>query len=587
MSKTEIQEDSHPKGLLGSLLGILRNDEPGEQPSEPEERPPDEPPEEQGPSTDPCFEIPPDSGLYQLWRKWAPESTPPPLSLGTGEDGAPLAGREVEREKNRVREALEREAQRRLRTLAGLPAKTDPETGEGIPPKMDAQCFFYVAQNGMAAWCFLYPPIGGGEGQDLEDFGKTMQASHITSGIDAQAVTELLSRRRYFELRLIAIGTPVVEGEDGSILERYPRQRPQSVQMDETGRVDYRAQSYVQGVGKGDVICDVIPPTPGTDGLRVDGKPVKPKAVKPARLPKGSNTALSEDGAHLIATMEGNLEYAGSVFQVKPTLDIAGDIDYSTGNIDFRGDVHIRGDVRENFTVRATGTITIDGLVEAATLEAGGDIIVANGILGDNKALIKSRGTVRARYLENCVVFSGACTIADCIMASRIYSDDCVYVTGGRGTIIGGGVTAARRIEAQIIGSKSGRETEITLGVLPYVQEEKQDNEADLEAMRKELEELDRQLSYLESQQGIAGSSAQLAKSRLRRSVLALKADKLTHRQEELEEMQPDLSQCRLECGTVFPITRLSIGPDMRVIEQLWTKCAAVYDMENREIKFV
>lgn len=62
----------------------------------------------------------------------------------------------------------------------------------------------------------------------------------------------------------------------------------------------------------------------------------------------------------LIATMDGHLEYSNGAFYVRPVLEIRGDVDYSTGNIDFIGDVQIAGDVRENFSVRATGSITVD-----------------------------------------------------------------------------------------------------------------------------------------------------------------------------------------------------------------------------------
>ena len=97
----------------------------------------------------------------------------------------------------------------------------------------------------------------------------------------------------------------------------------------------------------------------------------------------------------LIATQDGHLTFAHEAFQVSPLLEIQGDVDYSTGNIDFSGDVHICGDVRENFTVHAQGTVTVDGLVEAATVEAGGDLVIARGVVGDGRALLKSNGCVR------------------------------------------------------------------------------------------------------------------------------------------------------------------------------------------------
>lgn len=587
LRKNEPDEEGRPKGLFATLFGTHKNSEEdsvGGDDGLPEEVKPEEPV-----VIDSYFDIGPETALYQLWRRWNAAAPPPRLSIGTEEEGVLLTGRALEQEKSRVRDTLEREAKKRLAAYLALPVPKPPEEGEPEleQPSLPAQCVTCVSSDWMTAWGFLFPPLAGGADPSLEELGKAMGASHITAGIDSEAVTSMFISKDYFKLRLIARGTPVTEGEDGSIEERYPRQRPQGVQVDELGQVDYRSQSYVQVVQKGEVICDIIPPVPGTDGVRVDGKAIQPRGVKPAKVPKGSNTTISEDGAQLIATMDGHLEYSGSAFQIKPMLEVGNNVDYSTGNIDFRGDVHIRGDIRENFSVRATGTVTVDGLVEAATVEAGGDIVIAKGVLGDNKALLKAKGSVRARYLESCVVYSGDCTYADCIMACQIFSDNAISVTTGRGTVIGGGLTAACRVEAKIIGSKSGRETEITLGALPYVQEEKRNNEIDLEAIKEELAELERQLNYLEAKQGIAGSSGQIAKGRLRKSVLAMKVDKLARRQEELEEMTSDLSQCRLECGTVYPVTKLTIGSSVRNIEQMWTKCTAVYDVREHEIIFL
>lgn len=551
---------------------------------------PDPPAETQAETPEsPELDFPPQSAMLQLWQRWDAQS-PPSLSLSDALSGGLIAEDDLAREKARLQDALERDARRRLDGLERLVSRqlTQPQEAEPPPlPPLPAECHIYLSQNGMAAWGILFPPFGDGPELELDELGKIMRQCRVSAGIDSSAIAGMITHKRYFTLSLIARGTPVQEGADGYVEERYLRQRPQGIQTDDAGRVDYRAQRYIQSIEKGDVICDIIPPRPGVEGLRVDGTIVNPRPVKPAKAPKGSNTTVSEDGAALIATMSGHVEYSGSVFQVKPSLDIPGNVDYSTGNIDFRGDVHVGGDVRENFSIHATGTVTIDGLVEGATVVAGGDIIVANGVLGDNKALLKSRGSVRARYLENCVVYSGDCTYAECVMASRIFSDNRINITAGRGTVIGGGLTAAVSIQANIIGAKSGRETEIVLGVLPYVQEELQNTELDLQAMHKELDELERQLRYIESRQGSSDSSNTLAKGRLRKSVLVMKIDKLIRRQQELQAKRPDLSACRLECGTVYPVTRLTIGTTFRPIDRLWVKCNAVYDLEKRDIKFV
>ena len=46
--------------------------------------------------------------------------------------------------------------------------------------------------------------------------------------------------------------------------------------------------------------------------------------------------------------------------------------------------------------MQAKGNIVIDGMVEGAVIEAGGDIIIRKGVLGDGRAVIKSQRSVNA-----------------------------------------------------------------------------------------------------------------------------------------------------------------------------------------------
>jgi hypothetical protein len=322
----------------------------------------------------------------------------------------------------------------------------------------------------------------------------------------------------------------------------------------------------------------------GQPGLRVDGKVVEAKSVKPAKAPGGANTAMTPDGLHLVATRAGHLEFSNGAFVVRPVLEIKGDVDYSTGNIDFNGDVHVCGDVRENFVIRASGTVTVDGLVEAATVEAGGDLTITRGVVGDNRAVLRSRGCVRVKYLENCVVYAGECVFADCIMTSHIFSDDAICVQTGRGSVIGGALTAAKSIRASVIGSQSGIQTKLTLGELPFVQSELQNIKKDLLAIEQEKRELSRCISATSEGQGLEGNSSKIAKARMRMSVLGIKEQQLHKRKERLSVMEPDYSNCVLECSIVYPVTTLNVEKASWVARDMRRYCKLRFDEGMGEI---
>ena len=550
--------------------------------------------------------------LLQFWRLWAGNQMPPSLSLTAilhesgQEHGLDLA--KLEKEWARINLQVELHTKRHLQTLEKAmneaksramkeqeeqrkKAKDAGENPESIVVQpqevdMDAQFLVYLSHDKLVAWLLILPPHGKGTLR-VDEVGRALQNHQVTSGIDTACLTSLATEKPYFKMIPIAVGTPAIEGTNGSVVELFPRVLEYEVKLDEEGVADYKSSNYVRQVYKDTVICDIILPVEGTPGLSVDGKVIQPKAVRPAKVPKGRNTTITEDGLQMVATMDGNLEFKGDGFHVRPVMEIAGDVDYETGNIDFTGDVHVKGDVRENFSVTATGSVTVDGLVEAATVEAGTDLLITKGVVGDNRALLKCQGTLRAKYLESCVIYAGKAVYSDCIMNSQVHSDGIIDVTSGRGSVVGGALVAAAGIRAKMIGAESGRRTELTMGVLPVVQAELMDLREELEANRKESEELDRQLSYLEARLGMEGSDPRIAKARMRRSVLAMKEQQAVNRIEALEGQSADLSHCRLESDLVYPITTLQVGNATWTAKTNVVHCRVAYSEQERCLKEV
>ncbi len=458
------------------------------------------------------------------------------------------------------------------------------------PPDVDEMAQIILSEDGMTAWLFLLPPSGKGKRLTVADGQTLLREAHVTFGADQRALFLVFTTKPYFRLCPVARGTLPTEGQDGWITEHFPRDFSRFAGNEDGGTVDYRAQACVQVIEKGTAICDIHPPTEGVAGTRVDGAAVPAKAVNPATVPAGSSTALSEDGTKLLADMDGFLDFRDGAFHVKNILNITSDVDYSTGNIDFRGDVIIRGDVREQFSVKATGNISINGMVEAASVEAGGDVVISAGVSGNNQAVIRGKN-VRARHLENCTVYA-ECVESDYILTSRIFSSDSVVAAGSRGSIIGGQVVAVNRIKANSIGSQSGRSTEITLGVQPEIREELHANRKELAALRDKASELLKRAMYLKKRMEEQGHEDRRSATEIQAAhgnlVQMTEREKtLLARQQELTEALSQLHRCRLEGGTVYPGVRLTIGSAIRNIETVAHNCTAVFDTEEMDIKFV
>ena len=484
------------------------------------------------------------------------------------------SGKKLEFERVRLTAQLEKDAKKRLEELRRA------REGENGERSLDAVCHIYVSKDKLVAWCFAFPPYAGGEEMGSGMLAGALEKAGVKTGIDPQSMVEIFRQVQYLRLIPVAFGQPETEGKDGYVTEKYPRELSREVVIDEHGVADYRAMNYVQLIKKDSVICEITPPVKGTPGMRLDGKPIMPRTVQAAKAPCGLNTTLTEDGLRLIATMDGHLEYSNGTFCVRPVLEIRGDVDYSTGNIDFIGDVQITGDVRENFSVRATGSITVDGIVEAASVESGGDMTITRGVVGDNRAVLKCGGVFRVKYLENSRVYAGGSVYADCIMTSKVYSDQSIEVVEGRGSIIGGTLTAGELIRANMIGAQSGRKTELTLGVLPYTEHER-------EMLRKSVNEIEREIETIEGERRhmeIMGDKAKAKERSGRLPLLQLKASRLAKKAEDLKE-QVDPAKCRLECATVYPVTVVQLGSLKWVADQVHRQCKLIYDAQSKTLR--
>lgn len=513
------------------------------------------------PEPDPyLLSFPMEHAMHQLWRLrrdekgWLPS---PEFTLHTGEDQV-LTPLEARKEAPRLTATLSAAAQTRLAAATPKP-QPGQEPEEPPPPiSLDAQAVIYVASNGLSAWLSLFPPVGEGQELSQEELLRSLSAAGVTYGVDTQRLALLPSlESRYFHLFPIALGRAAVPGKDGAVIDLFPREATRKLPVDEYNRVDFAAATSTQNVEKGQAICRISPPTPGVPGRMVTDKEIPTRDGIPAVAPMGRNTALSEDGATLIATQTGGLEFAGRAFQVNPLLEISGNVDHSTGSVNFLGDVHIHGDVCSGFTVRAMGNIKVDGVVESSTIEAGGDLVLTKGVQGNNQAVIRAHRDIYAKFLENCSVHVQENLHSECIIGCEVFSDAAVYAQSGRGAIIGGRVRAAREVAANIVGSKTEVRTSIYVGGLPVEDFEK-------ELLTQEITDLEKKLAETERQPSSPTKLSRMSKMRMQISVNRLKLNQYMKNLEALDGQDPDKRMGgRLTFGIAYPGTRIHMGDSL------------------------
>ncbi len=420
-------------------------------------------------------------GLRMLWETgYADSNVTPDLIFECGANPLPMDPMRHKLEAKRMRGWVESLGTTHMKVVAeGLKklnadqeaekemAATEGRTAKKVKaPPIDGKAALSVSSDGMVAWLIMLPPMGDGAHVTRADINLLLEEEKIIHGLNEEYLNSMLKHKRYFQLYPIVMGTPADNGKNGYITDYYAKERICVFTPDADGNLDYRAQNYFQPVFAEGTICEIHLPTEGTPGTNIRGDEMPPKPGDPAKVTVGKNTHITEAGTELVADLDGDVVFEGGAFVVRSTMQVTGDVDYSTGNINFMGDVHVKGNVRDKFIVRATGSVIVDGLLESAIIDADGDVIIAGGVLGDNEGTIRSRGNVRAKFMESCTVYAAQSVQTDYILGSKVFCDGPLMVTSGKGIIMGGTISVHSYIEAKSIGSPhSGRVTTINMGV--------------------------------------------------------------------------------------------------------------------------
>lgn len=366
-----------------------------------------------------------------------------------------------------------------------------------------------LAPDGLEARLELHA-VEGAAAVTAEAVLAALAAKNITQGILNEAIAAAIAPGAA-GVQVVARGTPVEQGSDGWLESRIPEARDRKPLVDDSGQVDYRDLGDILIVHPGDALMQRHPPTPGSDGLTVTGQkiPAKPgkAAAFSANLP---GTTLAADNPDLLqAAITGLPVLVRGGMMVEPVFK-AENISAASGNIDFEGSVVIRGDVAAGMTVRATGDIEIGGMVEGATLEAGGNIAVKGGVIGSlgrestDAQHIRCSGTFNAAYAQQARIEAGdSIFIDDMAMQCELSALNHIRVGNNkRGHIVGGRVQATLSITAKVFGSPNRVRTECEIGVNPQLHKQLLEMTKALDAKETHLLEVSKLIAFAEKNPG-------------------------------------------------------------------------------------
>ncbi len=265
---------------------------------------------------------------------------------------------------------------------------------------------------------------------------------------------------------LLAKGRAPVDGKDGYVQMLQPVDEVAQVgSAGAGGAIDYRNRGVTPSVRTGDPVAMIHPPVPSLPGVDVLGKIIPARDGQPASVAFDASVTLDEDGRTVRAQRDGLGQYVGGVLSVQEVVQIKGDVDFGSGNVQVgTGSVQVKGAVLSGFAVKAPGALVVGEAIESAQVLVGSNVEVAGGIVMQGKGSIKCGGSVTAKFItEASVEARGDVVVLDSILHSTIVCGGEVVATSGRGRIQGGSITCRTGVRAIELGSDIGAPTHVTL----------------------------------------------------------------------------------------------------------------------------
>lgn len=424
----------------------------------------------------------------------------------------------------------------------------------------------------------FYPPSIKGGRLNSNEVIQDLQHKNVKFGIKEDVIKEFFENPQYCTDIVIAEGKEVVQGEHARIEYYFDTDLSTKPALAEDGSVDFFNLKTFTQCQKGDILARLFPAVPGTPGMTVFGEPVKPLEVKRTTLKYGRNISIDPDGLVLTSEINGNVTLVDGKVFVSDVMEVD-NVNPATGNIDCEGSVVVLGNVCENFSVKSKGTVEVKGVVEGAYIEAGENIIIARGMKGMGKGKLKAEGNIIAKFIENSDVEAAGYISTDSILHSTVRSGTEITVSGKRGFITGGKVTATNLISVKTLGSDMGADTIVEVGVDPNIKTRIAQLQKTIADNKKSIEQNEPTIaSFMAKMKG--GATLSMDQKMYMQSILTdqkAKKEEYEAAIEELESYQKVMdasNAARVEVtGDVYSGTKICISDVSMVVKNPMTYC--------------
>lgn len=392
------------------------------------------------------------------------------------------------------------------KALTSLKGISEVKICSFVPGPIDEEVKIDITDDKMKAIARFYPPSNNGRTIGRDDIINAMVRAGVKYGVDELEISNFLKDKRYCTDYVMAKATPAIQGRDAEITYHFNTDLTLKPKTNEDGSVDFHQLDMISHCTKGQLLATLTPADPGKPGIDVCGNVIRPAKVTNRVLRHGNKIYLSEDGLQMFSEVDGHVTLTDGRVFVSDIYEVPADVDTSTGDIVYDGNVIIKGNVITGFSVKAKGDIEVNGVVEGAYLEAGGQIVLKRGMQGMNKGILKAKGNIISKFIENAEVIAGGYITTESILHSRVSAKGDITVGGKKGFVTGGEIRSGTCISVKTAGSHMGTNTLLEVGTDPRIVEEFKELEKKLATMMAEKEKLANALMLFRKKLATGGS---------------------------------------------------------------------------------
>lgn len=470
---------------------------------------------------------------------------------------------------------------------------TERSTGDAplvelpIQPASTKEIVVEVAEDAMSASVWLADP--GDEEYSVPEIVGEMRKRKVIMGIMTDVIADMLKHKKYDTTVVVAQGKELVEGQEGYFEYFFQTEVSKTPTIREDGTVDYGAMGRLANVQEGDLIAKYHPAVQGTNGVNVCGAERMPKMARDLAPLRGKYIERDDATGEYHATMSGKISLNSGNIEILNVHEINDDVTLVMGKVEFYGDLVINGNVEAGVFIRAGRNITINGTVGAATINAGGDIVLQKGIQGGGKGKVSARGNIFSDFIEYATIEARQDVYANSIINSEINTNGNVVVSGKFGSIIGGNTHGLRGITTNAAGNISEIKTYLHSGYKEEDYQKYADLSSQEKKMNKDLDDIVGDMTKILKVRNQGGTILKTQKLKVlelnkKKSELCTQIEDIKKRKEELARKMAESNNSAITVrGNIY--RNVTICIDVTKLNILQTETFTRYQCRNGRIE--